>query len=661
MRTAGWYVRRLQRMTAAEVAWRTRSALRDARDRCSLAIGRLPRTGAATAGPLLRSSLCGAPAGSGAPYSVALLSRADRLVERRLTFSSLDAVFVGEPVDWNRDHESGLRTPMGFSNAIDYRNPSVAGDAKLVWDLNRHQHLPVLGRAYRASGELRYARAGLDDIASWIEQCPFGHGMNWRSPLELAIRAINWIWFLDLIAPSGMPDLDARERIRRALELHVFDIARKYSRGSSANNHLIGEAAGVFIATSMLPYLPDATARRDESRQLLEHEIVAQTNEDGGSAEHAFGYHMFAFEFFLLAGIVARRTAADFTPDYWSRLARMVDFADAFCAAGSPPLFGDYDDGFVLDLAGRAPHVPALLALGAAWSGHTLHSTFAADCGEPLHWAPPPGNTSAAPAVPVQKGHAPLSSRAFESSGYYLLQWEGVHPQDRVSVFFDCATLGFGSIAAHGHADALHFTVRAFGEEAFVDPGTYDYFRHLEWRDYFRSTRGHNTVSIDGLDQSVMHGSFLWGARAAARRGEWNPSSEGGVVSGEHDGYMRLPDPVRHRRRLVLDRATRSLLITDDMIMHGSHQVRVHFHLSEHASVQRASDSTFVIGLRGGALSLHLDPRLSVASATGAGPLTGGWVSRRYHHRVASTVVTATLQASAPTTLVSRIVFGDPK
>ena len=84
--------------------------------------------------------------------------------------------------DSRKPPQSGLQTPMGFANAIDYRVPSVAGDAKLVWDLSRHQHLPVLGRAYRASGDARYAAAGLEDIASWLDQCPFGSGMNWRSP-----------------------------------------------------------------------------------------------------------------------------------------------------------------------------------------------------------------------------------------------------------------------------------------------------------------------------------------------------------------------------------------------------------------------------------------------------------------------------------------------
>lgn len=661
MASPTWYLRRLQQMTPGEVAWRARSTLRDARDRCSLAIGLLPRTGPHPPGPLLERTLCDAPVGAMPPGVDAVVRRANALLEHRLTFSSLDNTFVGDPIDWNRDHESGRSTPMRFANAINYRNPKVAGDAKLVWDLNRHQHLPVLGRAYRATGDARYARAGLEHLASWIQQCPFGRGMNWRSPLELAIRVINWLWFLDLIAPSHSPEERADNLIRRTIELHIVDIARKYSRGSSANNHLIGEAAGVFIASSVIPGMPRAAIRRNESRQLLQQAIVAQAAPDGGSTEHALGYHFFALEFFLLAGIVARRTGEDLGNDYWQRLAAMVSFADAFTEAGPPPLFGDADDGFVLDTGDGTADFTRLVALGCALCGHAAPRTrIEPPALEPIYWLL--GADAAAAARSWSSGdRAALVSQAFPESGYYLLQWQGEEARDRVSVFFDCAELGFGSIAAHGHADALQFTLRAFGEEVFVDPGTYDYFTFPEWRDYFRSTRAHNTISVDDRDQSVMHGPFLWGPRARARCLTWEPAEWGGAVAGEHDGYCRLPDPVRHARRLELDRRTRSLTITDDVTARGTHLLKLHFHLSAAARVRQTGPTCLAIDAERVTVTLELDARLRVAIAEGGDRAVGGWVSRRYHHRTPSMVVTATMTTDGPAMLVSRINIGDPR
>jgi len=104
------------------------------------------------------------------------------------------------------------------------------------------------GRAYRLTGETRFAQAVAEQIDSWLEQNPFGIGMNWRSGLELAIRLISWVWALDLIEGSGVVDQRLRHRILDSAARHIWEIDRKYSRGSSVNNHLIGEAAGVFVA-----------------------------------------------------------------------------------------------------------------------------------------------------------------------------------------------------------------------------------------------------------------------------------------------------------------------------------------------------------------------------------------------------------------------------
>src|SRR6185436_14954164 len=158
---------------------------------------------------------------------------------------------------------------------------------------------------------------------------------------------------------------------------------------------------------------------------------------------------------------------------------------------------------------------------------------------------------------------------AFDDSGYYLLQWGRRQSRDRVSVVFDCGELGFGAIAAHGHADALSVAVRAGGVDLLVDPGTYDYFSFPAWRQYFRSTRAHNTITVDGHDQSELLGSFQWGRRASARRLDWRPRPGGGAVAGEHDGYRRLPSPVTCRRSLDLDRPSRMLTITDEIESEG--------------------------------------------------------------------------------------------
>jgi uncharacterized heparinase superfamily protein len=251
----------------------------------------------------------------------------------------------------------------------------------------------------------------------------------------------------------------------------------------------------------------------------------------------------------------------------------------------------------------------------------------------------------------------PLESRAFPDSGYYLLQSGHSGSSDCISVLLDCGELGYGPIAAHGHADALSFVLRAFGAEVFVDPGTYDYFTYPAFRNYFRSTRAHNCVVVDGRDQSEMLGPFLWGNRAQARCLRWEPCPGGGLVSGEHDGYSSLSDPVIHVRTLELDGAARSLTIQDEIRSHGPHAITLYFHLAENCACRAQQNNRLEISVCGRHIILELDPRMSVETLTGCEAPIAGWVSRSYHRRVPATTIVANAICDGKTTLVSRVLL----
>jgi uncharacterized heparinase superfamily protein len=225
-------------------------------------------------------------------------------------------------------------------------------------------------------------------------------------------------------------------------------------------------------------------------------------------------------------------------------------------------------------------------------------------------------------------------------------------------VVFDCGELGFKSIAAHGHADALSFTLRAFGSDVFVDPGTYDYFSYPAWRAYFRSTRAHNTVVVDDLDQSTMLGPFLWGPRAQTRCMAWEPRTQGAKVIGEHDGYTRLADPVLHRRTLELDERSRILTIQDDIMARGPHEIAAYFHLAEDAVLSSEGPNRYRISVGSGVVTLDVDARLSVGVVTGSSEPIAGWISGAYHHKVPSATLIARGRCQGTSSYVSRIDIG---
>jgi len=669
MQTPSWYYRRLKAMSADEIVWRMHSSLRDRVDRYLVsrrqqarALPALVNGNGCASGPGFR--VCRRNVGERTWLGIdeasyeALLQRATKIAEHHLTFFDLKDAHLGDPIVWNRDHKRGQDTPLAFSSAVDYRDTAEAGDCKFVWEPNRHHQLVVLGRAYRLSGEARFAEAVAEQLRSWLDQNPYGLGMNWRSGLELGIRLINWVWALDLIRESEAIDAALRTRLLDSIARHVWEIDRKYSRGSSVNNHLIGEAAGVFIATSYFRNLKHVARWRARSWGILNEEITNQTFADGGTQEQAIGYHLFVLQFFVAAGVVARATGADFPASYWSRLEKMFEFLAILSDGGDHlPAFGDGDDGYVLDVGGDPRDAKEWLAVGAALFDRPDFKKVAGTYAEPVRWLLGESGLDHYRTL-GESSLAKCTSVAFPETGYYLLQCGAGESPERISVVFDCGPLGMGALAAHGHADALSFTLRAFGRDVLVDPGTYDYFSYPEYREYFRSTRAHNTVVIDGRNQSEMLGLFLWGRRAKTRCLAWEPTGSGGKVAGEHDGYASLDDPVTHRRTLELDGQQRVVTIRDDIEAQGRHDIALCLHLAEHCSVKPAGENRFVVGIGPGRVVLEMDRRLAVEVFQGSEDPIYGWVSRGYHQKKAGTTLVGRCTSEGSLSLACRIEIG---
>lgn len=658
-------------MSPREAAWRVRSTVRDAIDRPLVRLRQRWPAPTVPTGTLageygfavtdITPGEWSQPAASAMErdWLARLRRRADRIAAGYLRLFDLEDVDCRDGIDWNREYKAGITAPLRFSPWLDYRDTRLVGDCKFLWEPNRHQHLVVLARAYRASGDARYVQAILRQWTSWLAQCPYGMGMNWRSPLELGIRLINWVWTLDLVRPSGLLEEGLRARLLHSVNLHLTEITRKFSQGSSANNHIIGEAAGVFIAASYFCCLARTESYRNRAYDILCEQIDRQTFEDGGNREQAIGYHLFALQFFVLAGLVGQWTGRPFPDSYWSLLERQFGFVATLHEGGPAlPMIGDADDGYVLDLGADGADLGGWLTVGAVLFARPDLRTAAGEFGEAGRWLLGRDGRQRFEAVPPITLGVPLSCRALRESGLYLLQSGHYGKDDRISVTFDCGPLGLGSIAAHGHADALSVTVRAFGADVLVDPGTYDYFTYPLWRQYFRSTRAHNTVTVDGQDQSVMQGLFLWGRRAEARCLAWDPRPDGGLVRAEHNGYTRLDDPVVHRRTVELDGPRRQIEISDEIVAARRHRIEVRFHLGEQCLAKQVAPNRFEIDTGRGLARLELDPRLEVRLDYGSCEPIAGWVSRSYHRKTPAVTLTGQCEHVGTIRLHSRLTLG---
>src|SRR5690606_16428469 len=300
----------------------------------------------------------------------------------------------------------------------------------------------------------------------------------------------------------------------------------------SANNHLIGELAGVFVACCTWPCWPLAKTWRREALAGLEREIRRQTHADGVNKEQTTSYQQFVASLFIVAGLAGRRAGIDIDAEYWALVERMIEFVFAVMdRGGNVPMIGDADDGLAFALEPRSSLDPfgALLAVGArlfddpVWRDRSLASAATAEwlCGgiEPIRSRArkpraPPGrrapragarapSAARAEAGALTAAAAEEPTRAFPHGGYYVLGRSFGAP-DEVRAVFDAGPLGFLSIAAHGHADCLSMTLSVAGREQLVDPGTYVYHAEREWRDYLRGPAAPNTGPADGGDPAPV-------------------------------------------------------------------------------------------------------------------------------------------------------------
>jgi hypothetical protein len=323
---------------------------------------------------------------------------------------------------------------------------------------------------------------------------------------------------------------------------------------------------------------------------------------------------------------------------------------------GNVPLFGDADDGYLLRLdpaPGFSPHRSAL-GMGALLFRRGDFKLKAGALDDRARWLL---GSAAAPqydALQPETTRLPVR-QSFPEGGYYVLGADFDTPAE-IRAVVDAGPLGYTAIAAHGHADALSLTLSVGGREFLVDPGTYAYHTQERWREYFRGTAAHNTVRIDGRDQSEQGGNFMWVKHARAGCGLWLSSAEKDTFEGWHDGYLRLADPVKHRRLLELDKRARRLVIEDSLLMAGEHEVELLFHWAEDCRVDAVAEG-YLIERDGIRLHLALPRGGSTEIYRGSLSPLCGWISRGFDRRAPTSTLVWRAKLASPTLLRTEIAI----
>ena len=469
-----------------------------------------------------------------------ILDEADEVCQHRFHLLGYKNLDFGREINWHLDVVHGIQAPRQPWFKIPFLDFSVVGDHKVIWELNRHQHLVTLAKAWVLTRQEKYATELIQQWYAWQFANPYPIGINWCSSLEVAFRSLSWLWVHFLL--SGCPAIPAnfKSDLQLAIAVNARHIERYLSTYFSPNTHLLGEAVGLFFIGTLCQEIRGSERWRNNGWQTILREAQRQVRQDGVYFEQSLHYHVYALDMFLHARTLAERNNVEAPADFDAVIRKMLSVLQALGQVGPPHSFGDDDGGRLFNpRRNRNHHLTDPLAIGAVlldWSD--LRSSVSLT--EEAVWLLGQKATSSFAATSDRQIPRAVD---FDVSGIYVMASSEGCPQQMV---VDAGPTGSGS-AGHGHADALSITLSLDGRQWLVDPGTCSYTAN-QGRSRYRGTRAHNTVSIDGLDQAVSTGPFSWSSLPRVRAERWCTGETFSLFAGSHDGYSRLHDPVLHRR-----------------------------------------------------------------------------------------------------------------
>jgi hypothetical protein len=572
--------------------------------------------------------------------AVHLREEADHVLAHRVDFLGSGLVDLGPDIDWHRDFKSGYRWPKRFHQDIEVTRLDDESDAKVPWELSRGHQLLTLARAARLFEQESYAEEFESQLSSWLDANPPGIGINWTTPMEVGIRAVNLVWAVATLEGWRPLDQEVRERLIASLRWH--------GRHTDANlegtpylrsNHYLGDILGLLILGSVLDGEPAALRWAEFARREFEREIVKQVYEDGVSFEGSLAYHGLVLEMFLLASYIASWACMPLSQRFHERLDQMVEVSrHVRHGNGRTPLFGDQDSGRILPEGFARPptHDNLLwLASAVAQKARPLEGAVHPE----VAWTFGVGSWRRSAELPPA---TPVGSAAFPVGGIYVLRSERVH------VVVRCGDVGQKGQGGHSHNDVLSYELSVDGIPLIVDSGTYAYTFDANARNELRSTRAHNTICIDGAEIHPIDPARVFELRRFAHPRVELCSLSGKPVEvvGFHDGYRRLTPRALHRRRFSLAPASDQLTIVDELDGAGVHEIESLLHFAAGTRLRPTGEAGFEVELG------ELRARIAF-SGLGAGDLKTeeGWISDRYGVRERAPVVVASAERALPAKL----------
>ncbi|GIO30140.1 hypothetical protein J2TS6_12810 [Paenibacillus albilobatus] len=480
-----------------------------------------------------------------------IIEQAELICSHYFNLLGSSLTYLGERLPWNEDFKTNHRWENRFYKEISIIDLSNAADVKVPWELSRFQHFFTLGKAYWLTGNEKYALEFKAQVEDWIIQNPVEMSVNWTCAMDVAIRAVNWIAAYHFFSESPSLHEAFWRRFNQTLFMHGKYIIRNLENGGDhTGNHYLSNLAGLISLGLFFRDGPkgrhawgkDAEVWLTYGTREIEREMFVQMHEDGSNYEASTSYHRLVTECFLVVTLLCQRNDLLFSDRYMHRLEKMCEcIMHTMKPDGRTPLIGDADDGRLLIVSRYGKWIKNdfrhILSVAGELFDRDDFRVIGRDFSEEALWM-----TGKPPKQTLPKS-IPLTSCSYPDGGYFILRNEEAYCLVR------CGELSFHGQGTHSHNDQLSFELQVNREDIFIDPGCYVYTADYRMRNYFRGTKSHNTIQINGKEQNDFEELQLFEMREETF--SQCVAFQENYFKGMHHGYVNKCGLV-HCRELTL-------------------------------------------------------------------------------------------------------------
>lgn len=413
---------------------------------------------------------------------------------------------VSNKINWHKDFKANFTWRKKFYKDYKIVNPSNQSDIKTVWELSRCHHLLWLGEAYLITKDDKYVTRLIETIDDWIEDNPYNYSINWTCSMEVAIRAVNWIYAVNMVSESDVVTVKFLHKLFLSLFQHGnFIYTNLENDFPFSANHYASNIVGLLFVSYLFTDNKYGKKWNKYALNAFLYEVRTQILPSGFHFERSVSYHRLMTELFLYSYVKIKQNNPEYLAlDITARIKSMVKIIDYYTKPnGLAPIIGDNDNGRFLPFVRRN------------YQDHRYLLSIASNVFNQEYCNSFPEVTM--DSLIMSSNNQTSKKKCSPNDNLVLLDDTGLCILRNKSYQLSFINTGISKykrinrlkvIGTHTHQDSLSIEISKNKSDFIIDPGSYTYTSNIIDRNYFRSTIKHNTLSIDKTSQYELADFF---------------------------------------------------------------------------------------------------------------------------------------------------------